>query len=227
MGFSDSDLTPLLFPGPGPDVGFRQGTVLTWDAETGTNTIDVGGATLTNVPVLNSTEVISLEAGDVVALLTFKSSFFILGRVLIPGSAQFAPSAVAFEVFAGIGSDFSVTTTDLDKASDTVNVPAWADQAIVMAVGNVSPFNSGAGAGIWECRTRISTFTGQPAVTAYDATGSAMSVPSLTSSAGVLVIDPGATLTVAVKAKTQSGSIPQHTASQANVHGIAVFRNVG
>lgn len=91
-----NDLVPLLFPPPSDQLGFRQGTVVSFDLDNGTNTIDVGGAQLTNVPLLNVTDSVSLEPGTVVALLTWKSSWWIIGRVIIPGSAGYG-ELCAFE----------------------------------------------------------------------------------------------------------------------------------
>ena len=93
MARSD-DLVPLLAAKPAAGVGFRQGVVLTWDQTTAENTVSVGGAVLTNVPVLNTSEAVSLTAGAVVGLLTSGPSWFILGRITIPGTPE-AASALA------------------------------------------------------------------------------------------------------------------------------------
>lgn len=83
-----SDLSPFLHPAPAGDpLGFHQGTVVAWDNASNTNTIDVGGTQLTNVPVLNAGTVQALTAGQVVALLTWQGSWFVLGRLTPPGTA--------------------------------------------------------------------------------------------------------------------------------------------
>jgi hypothetical protein len=77
------DLAPLLAPPAGPTLAFRQGLVVAWNAGTGANTINVAGVTLTDVPVL-ATSVAGLVPGDAVALLTWQSAWFILGKIITP-----------------------------------------------------------------------------------------------------------------------------------------------
>ena len=83
MARSD-DLAPLFTPGAAPAVGFRQGVVVTWDGVTFANEVTVGGSTLTNLPVLNLSDSASIVPGDVVGILTFGSSWAILGRFTVP-----------------------------------------------------------------------------------------------------------------------------------------------
>lgn len=85
------DLSPFLTP-PGQSTDdpservlrLRQGTVVAWDNSTNTNTIDVGGTQLQNVPVLNAA---TYTAGQVVTLLTWAGTWFVLGRITAPGTA--------------------------------------------------------------------------------------------------------------------------------------------
>lgn len=88
------DLAPLLVAQTQPGLGFRQGVVLTWDQQTAANAIEVAGATLTNVPILNTNEALLLEPGAVVGLLTAGSTWFLLGRITLP-STPAAASALS------------------------------------------------------------------------------------------------------------------------------------
>lgn len=74
------DLVPLLATASEADVGFRQGRIVTWDAQTGANTVELGGQQFTDLPVLSASG-ISLSAGDVVGLLRYRSTYLILGRI--------------------------------------------------------------------------------------------------------------------------------------------------
>lgn len=79
------DLTPLLRPAPPERVGYRQGLVLSWNQTTGANTVQVGAATLTNVPFFNtSTQALLLTVGDVVGILTVGTGWVIVGRISVP-----------------------------------------------------------------------------------------------------------------------------------------------
>jgi hypothetical protein len=82
------DLVPLLAPGPGPAVGYRQGVIVTWDQATAANTVQVGRTLLENLPILNTSEAAILQAGDVVGILTAGQTWGILGRFTIPGTPE-------------------------------------------------------------------------------------------------------------------------------------------
>ncbi|HEY0638721.1 MAG TPA: hypothetical protein VGD67_13810 [Pseudonocardiaceae bacterium] len=88
------DLAPL-FGGDPPGLTFHQGTILTWNAQTGQNTVAVAGAVLTDVPMAQQgPEALTIRAGQVVTLLGWRSSFWILGRVATPGSGAFFSGAM-------------------------------------------------------------------------------------------------------------------------------------
>jgi hypothetical protein len=78
------DLVPLLASKPSQSVGLRQGVVLTWDSATGENTIDVGGATMENLTFLSDGTVPNYVTDDVVILLTFGSTWAVLGKFVTP-----------------------------------------------------------------------------------------------------------------------------------------------
>lgn len=83
------DLVPLLVPPPqAVGLGFRQGVIQTWNPANAENTVLVGGTLLQNLPILNTAEALLLGAGDVVGILTYQSSWWILGRITIPGTPQ-------------------------------------------------------------------------------------------------------------------------------------------
>lgn len=78
------DLTPLLQQSGRPDLGYRQGTIEAWDATAGTNTVNVAGTLLANLPILGALDAMSMQAGDVVGVLRVRSQYFILGRIAAP-----------------------------------------------------------------------------------------------------------------------------------------------
>lgn len=78
-----------LFTGDTQDVKFHQGVLTAWDPQTGANTAAVNGGILTDVPTLNLTEAAVLQAGMVITLLSWRSSYWIAGRVVAPGSLDF------------------------------------------------------------------------------------------------------------------------------------------
>jgi hypothetical protein len=83
------DLVPYLAkPDPGPGVGFRQGTIVSWDPTTAENQVLVGSSLMTNLPILNTSEASILAAGDVVGILTAGRTWGILGRFTIPDTPE-------------------------------------------------------------------------------------------------------------------------------------------
>lgn len=141
---SPDDLTSLFVGSAGTDLPFRQGVVSAFDPTTGANTIDVGGASLTNLPLLNIGDTINLTTGDVVVLMKMKSAWAILGRVVVPGSSSINSSAVGFQ---GDGSQLSVTSFALTTSFQTfgtftITCPLWANFVSIFATAQCSAVNS-------------------------------------------------------------------------------------
>lgn len=64
------------------EISFHQGKILSWSGSGGTNMIEVAGTPLNNLPVLVSAGMIALREGDVVGVLRYKTSYFVLGRIV-------------------------------------------------------------------------------------------------------------------------------------------------
>lgn len=64
------------------EISFHQGKILSWNGSGGTNKIEVAGTALDNLPVLVSAGIVALREGDVVGVLRYKTSYFVLGRVV-------------------------------------------------------------------------------------------------------------------------------------------------
>lgn len=90
------DLAPLLASTPVantgmPDFGWHQGEVVAWNSDTGSNQIRVAGTVVADLPVLTSAGSVSLEAGTVVGVLRYRTSYFVVGRVVLPGDGLAQP----------------------------------------------------------------------------------------------------------------------------------------
>lgn len=78
------DLAPLLQLAKSGELAFRQGYVKEFDPATGSSVIHMGGTDVVDLPMLNGTEGYSITAGDVVGLLGWRTSWFIMGRIVVP-----------------------------------------------------------------------------------------------------------------------------------------------
>ncbi len=85
---STDDLAPIILAqSGGPSVGYHTGVVSAWDEQTGSNTVLINGSAFTNLRVLSTGAVTPFQGGDVVVLLRYQTSYFILGKIRAPGAA--------------------------------------------------------------------------------------------------------------------------------------------
>jgi hypothetical protein len=117
---SDRDLAGLILPTSAtsssgtarqPELGFHQGVVVSWNSSTNENELLVAGSTMVDVPALSTADSVLLRPGDVVGLLRFRTTYFMLGRIALPGVSD----AVGLQI-AEVGtpeSTSSATPTDL------------------------------------------------------------------------------------------------------------------
>lgn len=88
----DNDFAALLTPPPSKGVQFSQAVVLSWDNETLHNTLEWRGVTITDVPIVEGINALTIRPGDVVGLLGWApenakgvGSWWILGKLSNPG----------------------------------------------------------------------------------------------------------------------------------------------
>jgi hypothetical protein len=222
MGVSD-DLAPLFDP-EAPGVRMRQGLLTDFNASTGGNSVLVGGATLTNVPMLNTGEAIALKAGHVVVLLGQGASWFIIGRVTPVGDANFAAASVAFGS-AGAQNLGAWAPTVLGTVVCTTSelvVPDWADEAIVMIAGNASAQNTSGANGF--LAYEVGCNGGGGGAIAVLATPGATVGVGASSRNRFTGLSGGETLTVTGTATIGVGTWPSGGVA-AFVHAIAVYKS--
>lgn len=79
------DLTGLLRQSEVPSFTLLQGVVTAWNATTRANTVALaGGVELHNLPIIGASEVSEIGTDSIVAVLRWKSSYFILGVIIKP-----------------------------------------------------------------------------------------------------------------------------------------------
>ncbi|MFG3338729.1 hypothetical protein [Glycomyces sp. NPDC048151] len=102
-----ADLAALLDTAPASAVRFGQGRVVAWDSRARTNTIRWRETDLHDLPVIAPGTSMSLGVGDLVALLGWApgqgpGTWWILGRVIPPGSSTTVTGALSFRTDDGI-----------------------------------------------------------------------------------------------------------------------------
>lgn len=135
------DIAALFAPAPtamGADSKIVQGTILTFSTINGANTVNVNGATLTNVPMLLTGAEVNYAPKDPVLLLLLGNTYMLMGKVASVGSPRFASASIATASASSGATGFALTPTFVALAACSVTVPSWANTALVTAIGTVS-----------------------------------------------------------------------------------------
>lgn len=228
MGVSD-DLTSLFgLPSVGAQLG--QGEILTWDSLTGANTIAWAGSVLTDVPVLNTAEAITFKAGHIVVLLGQGNSWFIIGRVTKPGDPAFASASVGFAAKNGQATNFALGTSLAAMSSCVLDVPPWADEVSIMAVGACTLVNPRTVKDFASCAVFIDGVTGPGIQQGFDigspASASNQHLQSMTvSSARVYSVTGGSTITCEIQIRSQGAAWTASPTNIAEISAMAIFRS--
>lgn len=113
------------------ELSFHQGIVTSWDSETGENTVTIAGAPIVDVPMLNIGDTTNILVDDTVAVLRYRNAYFIIGRIVIPGTGGFASSSFAYETFYDFNDNFVVPAgTPTTVVSSSGTIPVWANFGI-------------------------------------------------------------------------------------------------
>lgn len=219
------DLVPF-FHTDKPDWGFRQGEVVSFDAEVGTSSVRVGGSVLTDVPFLSQAGQVIYLPGDAVLLVRFKSSWAIVGRYVTPEAGwsaaigRYTEITGAYEATPQLG--WSLSTSYVTKTSVGIFVPNWAQVATgtasLMAVGR----NSTGADDFLNGRIQVNGTTwggtSGPAVTGKWAGMTAMSHFQL-------LVTPGGTLTIDGQLAASGAAWAAHASNSAVVAATVTFNS--
>jgi hypothetical protein len=228
MTYRADDLTPQLMPPDAAGVAYGQGKILTWNASTGANTIQYRGSVLVDVPILNTGEAIALQAGHVVGILKAGKSYFILGRITVPGNPDFASASIAFGAIESVfATGFAIGTVEAtgEKISATMDVPAWADEALVTLYADARPYNTTGGTSDFYTRGRIIPDSGSATgniVPVKLAAGAWQQVQTITTAR---FVNPGAQITCSVVMWALVSTVVDPT-TVATINATAIFRSV-
>ncbi len=152
------DLTGLYLPEE-QTTPFRQGLVVSFNVSTGNNVINVAGAELVDLPVLNIGDTVNLLPGDTVILMKMGNAWAIMGRVItVGGDTELATGTVSVSSLSNSSSSFQITESYVTRASVSLlpdSIPPWANLVTISATGFVTGRNSEAFAGFLYSRVVI------------------------------------------------------------------------
>lgn len=221
-----ADLTNLFKPPASPEP-FRQGEILTFNAATGANTVRLGNAVLTDLPILvggdtvNFTGRVGATPGDAVILLKYRSAWAILGRIVGAGNEALTASAVDF--FAGGDGEpnFTITNAYTEHGHIEATVPAWANSALVFGTSTVIASNTSGSTDSVRIQTRINGVVGPEAIEQVpDGNFHTVATPN----ASALTVVGGSIVTIECFVRCNGGTPWPAGGIQSNVNAIAIFR---
>lgn len=219
-----TDNLATLFDSGQPGVRFRQGTILSWNSNTGENTIDLAGGTLTNVPILNTGEAVALKAGHVVGLLGQGSAWFVVGRVTPPNDPNFAAASVAFGSAGAQVFGFSLSTSMVVKAtSNELVVPDWADEALVYVGGHMHAVNTSGALDTYSFEVGVNGGTGGGTTTSC-AVGQ-VEVNAANSRNRFTGLSGGEVLQITGAAQSGAAAWAAHGSNSMFLHAIALYKS--
>lgn len=216
-----ADLANLFGAPPAPEP-FRQGEILTFNPATGTNTVRLGGAVLTNLPILVGGDTVNFDQGDAVILLKYQSSWAILGRIVSAGSEALTSAAVDFYANTVINATpANITQAHQTFAQQEIPTPSWADSMLIMSITHAVVANTSGASDSVRLMTDIdlgATFGGETIHQVPDANFQTTLAP--------LAIEwaPGATTTIRSRIRS-NGATPWPLGMKAcYLNTIAIFR---
>jgi len=223
------NLAPLLTSSDKDAVRFRQGTILAWDSDTGENTIDVAGATLTDVPILNTGEAIALDVGDVVGLLLQGLTWFIIGRVTPANDPQFASNSMWFTTDTGTSTNFGLSTSLSTVASVNLVFPPWVGQAIITVTGWVSLANTRAASDFAQAQCSIE-FAGSGAAIQHGfgpaASADNQHVQAISAGYSAIVNNPSPSVSCTIDARAVGAAWSTVSSNLASITATAICNNI-
>lgn len=218
------DVSTLFGDGP-PGVRFRQGRITFWNPANGENQIDMGGGTLNDVPILNTGEAIALKEGHIVGLLGQGLSWFIVGRITPPNDPNFASASVAFGRAQDFQQGFAQPAAKTLKASATITVPAWADEAAVMCVATGTLVNNQPNRVEGLIYAGINTVTGSAMAQGIGTASEPYSMAAMTAVNSAILSSPGSSITVQCYLDC-TFALAANGINTATVDAIAIFRSI-
>lgn len=153
---SQADLSPLFAPeriGAAQPMFYLQGTIVTFDQVTLENTVSVGGSVLANLPLLGVGEAALLVPGAAVGLQVAGDQIAIVGRWVVPGTADATDATALLSSFIAAGfvlaqeSTASDTYTDLATVGPSVTVTVRGTGRLLLIISAKAGWNSATNTG--------------------------------------------------------------------------------
>lgn len=197
-----SDLSRLFLPppdGPAQPAQFRQAVLVEFNADDGTNVVQIGDSQIPNLKLAITGAEIGLESGDNILVMYLGNTAMIWCKIATPGGANYGASNNGRAGFRKTGlTSFGASTTGTTVYTDTsITVPEWANSGLVILFGAATVTNSGVNNQL-DSQVQLAC----PGQTTVTGTGFNVTVPAgFAGSTYSIVTDvvpltPGATLTI-------------------------------
>lgn len=190
-----------------PELGFHQGVVVQWNSSSNTNVVDVAGSQIRDVSTLATNDSTLLRPGDFVGLLRFRSTYFLLGRITLPGVNR----SLGMQVGTGgfVGTVTSTTYTDITGFPGPL-VTTYIGSARRAMVWTFSTVSSASNTALFTCQVFTSSLVISETATGLLQNASASPVQAGLSAFQLVTADhglPGDTdVTFIMKFRVTSGS---------------------
>lgn len=156
------DLTNLFTPPSNPTSEILQAKIISWNQSDGSNSVQIGAATLFNLPFLDTGVQVNFLPNQAVMVLRRDASYFILGAVESVGAnAPYGSSSLGFVNNSDAVQGFGMSTSDVELEFRTVTIPTWATFFQATCIGHLTAENTTASQDFLRAHVQISaTVTG-------------------------------------------------------------------
>lgn len=225
------DVAALFAPLPGGaamSATFRVAQLVAFDADDGTNTVLIGTTAVDNLPLAVSGAEIGLAAGDNVLIMYLGTTAMIWCKIATPGSANYGASnsgrsGLVLNTSAPFGLSATAVTTILSDSS--IRVPAWAQSASLIMLGQAVVNNSSTQIDNWAVRARAAMPGLVDAFSAMRFGFLPQGDQGVTSAlfADVIEVAPGQQMTISLEIASATVTWPSNAANAATLFAAVQF----
>jgi hypothetical protein len=131
---------------------------------------------------------------------------------------------VAFDSAGEEQISFSLSTTPTAKATATLTVPPWADEALVLAISSARVVNESAFDDVCFSTVRIAGEDGSEMLGVAAASGASFSLTSVTAQHRRIIVSPASTISCQAMLSTSNSTWSTNVTNRCAIDAIAIYR---